>query len=699
MVPADQGLRTDEVPGPEVDDRLVLEDELGLVDGASQLQLQLEPSLHRLVHLRLEDDRPVAARVPRDGPRHVGPPQQRARLGVARDGRAEANARRHVRGEAADLNRLPDRREDPLRKRHPVVERGVAIQQDPELVAAEAAARVGRGDARSQAAADLLEDLVPGVVPEAVVHPLETIEPNREDRGVSVRRRRARQGLADAIPEEGAVGEVRQEVVQRHLGELPLERLALPDVTRRQHDLADRGVCEKVRGNGLHLAPDAGPIPQSPLERRRDGAPGRHVRDELPHARSVVGVHEPGDRAAHKLGDVDAEDSPHLRRGVGHDTLSIDKHDGVRRIRRQGPESLLGHQAGVVREQSAVLAKHELLADQDDGGQYHRAVQDLDELAGDLANGQRDEHPVAGGEGHIGERQQPAAEGRPGPVGRRCGMGLEVPGERDQERRAEVDDVGPALEAERPGQVELAVPDVGHEHQAEAADERDEGPDVDLGRVPEGGRGDAEQEHEVADRVAEGERRAHGVRVQRRQDGPEERVPDHDPTTDHDDEGVDREPQRVAPGRRGALEHEEGGHNGRVVEDVGGVRDGRGRRAPAREVQPRPGPVAHGIDEHRDSHDDPAAADPRDLDPHPGPKDERGRQQVQSGLAEIGDHAPGAGIAKAQGEPRGGDDPAERGEGDEEPVELKTAAASEPVEHGTRGPRHPRSPRQPDGPA
>jgi hypothetical protein len=54
-------------------------------------------------------------------------------------------------------------------------------------------------------------------------------------------------------------------------------------------------------------------------------------------------------------------------------------------------------------------------------------------------------------------------------------------------------------------------------------------------------RGDAEQEHEIADRVAERERRAHRVRVQRRQDGPEERVPDHDPAADDHDQRVDRE--------------------------------------------------------------------------------------------------------------------------------------------------------------
>ena len=59
--------------------------------------------------------------------------------------------------------------------------------------------------------------------------------------------------------------------------------------------------------------------------------------------------------------------------------------------------------------------------------------------------------------------------------------------------------------------------------------------------------GDTEQEHEVADRVAERERRAQRVRVKALENGSKQRVPDDDATTDDHDKRVDREPERVAP--------------------------------------------------------------------------------------------------------------------------------------------------------
>jgi len=57
---------------------------------------------------------------------------------------------------------------------------------------------------------------------------------------------------------QGAVREVSQEVMQATWGELSLERLAFPDVTRREHDLADGRVVEEVGRDRFHLAPNAG---------------------------------------------------------------------------------------------------------------------------------------------------------------------------------------------------------------------------------------------------------------------------------------------------------------------------------------------------------------------------------------------------------------------------------------------------------
>ena len=270
-------------------------------------------------------------------------------------------------------------------------------------------------------------------------------------------------------------------------------------------------------------------------------------------------------------------------------------------------------------------------------------------------------------------------------------MRLEVAREGHQQRGAEIDHVGPALEAERTREVQLPVADVGHEHEPQAADECDEGPGVDLRRVAQRGRGDAEQEHEVADWIAERESCAHRVRVQGRENGSEERVPDDDAAADDHDQGVDREPQRVAPGRGCPLEHEEGDDDDRVIGDVRDVGHRRGGRAAAAEVQPRPCQVAHGVDQHRGGQHEPAQANSADVDAPRGAKDDRDCQQVQGGLAHVGDRAPGGRVPQTGGEQGDRDGPAAGDEGDKDPIEREPAV-SPPGSIGTGGARWQRPP-------
>ena len=63
MVPSNEGLRADELAGPQVNDRLVVQHELSLVDGSTQLRFELEPGLNRFLHRRFEDDDSIAAAV------------------------------------------------------------------------------------------------------------------------------------------------------------------------------------------------------------------------------------------------------------------------------------------------------------------------------------------------------------------------------------------------------------------------------------------------------------------------------------------------------------------------------------------------------------------------------------------------------------------------------------------------------------
>ena len=189
------------------------------------------------------------------------------------------------------------------------------------------------------------------------------------------------------------------------------------------------------------------------------------------------------------------------------------------------------------------------------------------------------------------------------------------------------------------------------------------------GRVAQGGRGDAEQEHEVADRVAECEGRAQGVRVQGLENGSKERVPDDDAATDDHDHRVDREPQGVAPERRCALEHEEGDDDDRVVGDVGNVGHRRGGCAAAAKVQPGPCPVAQGVDERRDAQQGPAKANPPDVGAQRGPQDDRRSQQVEGGFADVGNGTLCAGTPEADCEPGYRDSPPAGSEGQKDSIE------------------------------
>ncbi len=89
-----------------------------------------------------------------------------------------------------------------------------ALEQDGELVAAEARGGVAGADARAQALADLEQDPVAGGVAEAVVDRLEVVEVDEDDGQADVVAAGAGDGVADALDEQRAVGEARDRVVE-----------------------------------------------------------------------------------------------------------------------------------------------------------------------------------------------------------------------------------------------------------------------------------------------------------------------------------------------------------------------------------------------------------------------------------------------------------------------------------------------------
>ena len=98
------------------------------------------------------------------------------------------------------------------------------LEQHRELVAAEARGGVGAADALVEPARDLDQHLVAGRVAEAVVDRLEVVEVEEDHGEPALLAPAARDRVAYALGEQRAVGESRDAVVERLVGELLLEQ-------------------------------------------------------------------------------------------------------------------------------------------------------------------------------------------------------------------------------------------------------------------------------------------------------------------------------------------------------------------------------------------------------------------------------------------------------------------------------------------
>ena len=123
-----------------------------------------------------------------------------------------------------------------------------ALEQQRELVAAEARERVARADdLAAKRSATCLQQLVAGVVAEAVVDLLEPVEVDEQHREDAPGALRARERLVEPVAEQGAVGEAGEPVVERLARQLLLEPDALGDVAGVEHDAADVAVARAGR--------------------------------------------------------------------------------------------------------------------------------------------------------------------------------------------------------------------------------------------------------------------------------------------------------------------------------------------------------------------------------------------------------------------------------------------------------------------
>ena len=143
--------------------------------------------------------------------------------------------------------------QDPLGDVGGVLWTGGLLEQDRELVTAEARRGVADADAALQPLGHLEQHPVAGRVTEAVVDRLEIVEVEEDHRECGLLAPRAGQRVPDALVEQRAVGEIGDRIVERLVLELLLEGLALADVASVEHDAAHRLVLEQVGAEDLEL--------------------------------------------------------------------------------------------------------------------------------------------------------------------------------------------------------------------------------------------------------------------------------------------------------------------------------------------------------------------------------------------------------------------------------------------------------------
>ena len=238
MVPPDERLERRRAAVGQRDDRLV--DDRQLLVGHRALELVGERAAlaQRVPHRRVEDPVLVLAAALGLVQRDVGLAEHL--VGAVLAGRADRHADAHVHPHALTANLDPglEVRQEPARNGDRVHLAARAVEEQGELVAAQAGRGVALAEAAAETVGDRAEQLVARVVAVAVVDGLELVDVEQEhaDAGPA-----AVQRVLQPVVEERAVGELRERVVESLALELLLERLELA------HRLLEAVVLERDR--------------------------------------------------------------------------------------------------------------------------------------------------------------------------------------------------------------------------------------------------------------------------------------------------------------------------------------------------------------------------------------------------------------------------------------------------------------------
>ena len=251
VVPAQQRLAADGAHRGEVGLGLVVDDELALFEGAVQGTGERQAIVDAVVHGRRIELPAVAAQLLGAVHRHLGVVEQR--LGVDAVARIErqADARREPELVIIDQPGLGEALRKTPGDGEAVVTTRQAGQQHGELITAPAPDRVLAAGVALQALTDGLQETVSAGMTDGLVCGLEAIEVDERDDRLARRARRLRQGLAQAIAKQGAVGQSRESVIEGQTLDELLGTLGLGRVP--QHADAAAGLT-RVVSQRAHLA-------------------------------------------------------------------------------------------------------------------------------------------------------------------------------------------------------------------------------------------------------------------------------------------------------------------------------------------------------------------------------------------------------------------------------------------------------------
>ena len=178
----------------------------------------------------------------------------------------DTDAGKHGDVVAGDRHRVAQAVEQTLGDVDGAVDAATVLEQDRELVAAEAGGGVAAADSTADPVGDGLQELVADGMAEGVVDRLEVVEVDEQhDHRVGLGPRDA-QGVIHAVEEQRPVGEPGQLVVEGAVAELALEVALLGDIAEGGDDAVDGGAADEVGDDHGRLAVLAVGVEQRGLE-------------------------------------------------------------------------------------------------------------------------------------------------------------------------------------------------------------------------------------------------------------------------------------------------------------------------------------------------------------------------------------------------------------------------------------------------